>query len=49
MATVLVVYDSETGNTEKAARLVAEGVKEVERIECILKRVDDVSLDDLLK
>jgi len=49
MATVLVVYDSETGNTEKAARLVAEGVKEVEGIECILKRVDDVSLDDLLK
>jgi len=47
--TVLVVYDSETGNTEKAARLVAEGVREVEGIECILKRVDDVSLDDLLK
>ena len=49
MPTVLVVYDSETGNTEKAARLVAEGVREVEGIECILKRVDDVSLDDLLK
>ena len=49
MPTVLVVYDSKTGNTEKAANLVAEGVKEVEGVECVLKRVDDVSLDDLLK
>jgi len=49
MSTVLVIYDSKTGNTEKAARLVSEGVKEVEGIECALKRVDDVSLDDLLK
>jgi len=49
MPTVLVVYDSKTGNTEKTAKLVAEGVKEVEGVKCILKRVDDVSLDDLLK
>jgi len=48
MPTVLIVYDSRTGNTEKAAKLVAEGVKEVEEVDCILKRVDDVSLDDLL-
>jgi NAD(P)H dehydrogenase (quinone) len=48
MPTVLVVYDSKTGNTEKAARLVAEGVKEIEGIKCTLKRVDKVSLDDLL-
>ncbi|RJS90728.1 flavodoxin family protein [Candidatus Bathyarchaeota archaeon] len=48
MPTVLIVYDSRTGNTEKAAKLVAEGVKEVEGVDCILKRVDDVSLDDLL-
>ncbi|HIE18287.1 TPA: flavodoxin family protein [Candidatus Bathyarchaeota archaeon] len=49
MPTVLLVYDSKTGNTEKAARLVAEGVKEVKGVECILKRVDEVSLHDLLK
>ena len=49
MPTILVVYDSETGNTEKAARLVAEGVRNVEGVECQLKKVDDVSLDDLLK
>jgi len=47
MPTVLVVYDSRTGNTEKAAKLVAEGVEEVEGVRCVLKRVDDVSLDDL--
>jgi len=49
MPTVLVIYDSKTGNTEKAAKLVAEGVKGVEGVKCILKRVDDVSFDDLLK
>jgi len=49
MPTVLVVYDSETGNTEKVARLVTEGIKEIKEMECILKRVDDVSLDDLLR
>ena len=48
MPTVLIVYDSRTGNTERAAKLVAEGVKEVKGVDCILKRVDDVSLDDLL-
>jgi len=46
---VLVIYDSRTGNTEKVAALVAEGVKEVEGIDCVLKKVDYVSLDDLLK
>ena len=49
MPSILIVYDSKTGNTEKAAKLVAEGVKEIEGIECILKKVDDVSLDDLLR
>jgi len=48
MTKVLVVYDSGTGNTEKAAVLVAEGVKEVAGIDCILKKVDDTTLDDLL-
>ncbi|RLI41874.1 flavodoxin family protein, partial [Candidatus Bathyarchaeota archaeon] len=48
MPTVLIVYDSRTGNTERAAELVAEGVREVEGAKCIVKRVDDVSLDDLL-
>lgn len=48
MVRVLIVYDSRTGNTEKAAYLVAEGVKSVEGVDCIVKRVDNVTLDDLL-
>ena len=49
MPNVLIVYDSRSGNTEKAAVLVAEGVSQVEGTDCTLKRVDDVSLDDLSK
>jgi NAD(P)H dehydrogenase (quinone) len=49
MPSVLVIYDSQSGNTEKAAVLVAEGVKQIKGIDCVLKRIDEVSLDDLLK
>jgi NAD(P)H dehydrogenase (quinone) len=49
MPSVLVVYDSQSGNTEKAAVLVAEGAKQIKEIDCVLKRVDEVSLDDLSK
>ena len=48
MVMVLIVYDSRSGNTENAAFLVAEGVKKVKNVDCVVKRVDDVSLDDLL-
>jgi NAD(P)H dehydrogenase (quinone) len=47
MAKVLVVYDSETGNTEKMAFAVADGVKQVENVEVTMKKVDKASLDDL--
>ena len=49
MPDVLVVYDSRTGNTQKAATLVAEGVGQVKGVNCVLKRVDDVSVDDLMQ
>lgn len=48
MVSVLVIYDSRTGNTEKAAFLIAEGVKGVEGVDCVVKRVNEVNLDDLL-
>ncbi|MEM3700665.1 MAG: NAD(P)H-dependent oxidoreductase [Candidatus Bathyarchaeia archaeon] len=48
MAKVLVVYDSKTGNTEKMALAVAEGAKQVEGIEVVVKKADQTSLDDLL-
>jgi NAD(P)H dehydrogenase (quinone) len=49
MPSVLIIYDSQSGNTEKAAVLVAEGARQIKGINCLLKRVDEVSLDDLSK
>jgi len=48
MAKILIVYDSKTGNTEKMAFAVAEGAKQVEGIEVVVKRVEKASLEDLL-
>lgn len=43
---VLIVYDSKTGNTEKMAQAVAEGVKE-EKVDFEVKKVNDASVDML--
>lgn len=43
---VLIVYDSRSGNTEKMAHAVYDGVKE-EGVEAELKKVDAASVDDL--
>jgi len=48
MVNVLIIYDSRTGNTEKAAFLVAEGARKVEGVNCIVKRIDETTMDDLL-
>jgi NAD(P)H dehydrogenase (quinone) len=48
MARVLIVYDSQTGNTEKMAHAVAEGVKQVRGVDSEVKKVDRTSLDDLM-
>ncbi len=47
MAKLLVVYYSRTGNTEKMAKLIGEGVKE-EGVEVEVKKVEDVNAEDLL-
>ncbi|MDH7606924.1 MAG: NAD(P)H-dependent oxidoreductase [Candidatus Bathyarchaeota archaeon] len=49
MAKILIVYYSKTGNTEKMAYAVAEGAKQVEGVDVIVKKVDKTSLDDLLE
>jgi NAD(P)H dehydrogenase (quinone) len=41
------MYDSRSGNTEKMATAVLEGAKNVEGVEPVLKRIDDVRLEDL--
>jgi NAD(P)H dehydrogenase (quinone) len=46
--TVLIAYHSVSGNTEKMAQGVAEGVKAVSGTKVVLKRVGEVATDDLL-
>jgi len=45
---VLVMYHSRTGNTKALAEHVAEGVNSVDGIDCVLKPVSEVELEDLL-
>jgi NAD(P)H dehydrogenase (quinone) len=45
---ILIVYDSQTGNTEKMAQAVAAGVEEA-GVEPIVRKVDDSNVDELLR
>jgi NAD(P)H dehydrogenase (quinone) len=45
---VLIVYDSETGNTEKMAFAVAEGAKQVDEVSVTVKKAEQTKLEDLL-
>ncbi len=49
MLKILVLYHSQTGNTERMARAVAQGVEAVEGVEAVLKRASRAGLDDLLR
>jgi len=44
---ILVVYDSRTGNTEKMAHAVAEGVRGA-GVEPVVRKVDEANADELL-
>ena len=48
MAKILIVYHSQTGNTQKMAYAVAEGAKSIDAVEVILKKAGDATQDDLL-
>jgi len=48
MPSILVVYHSQTGNTERIARVVAQGAARIKNTEVILKKAVDTSLEDLL-
>lgn len=48
MTQVLVTYFSSTGNTKAMAEAVAEGVRSVEGVECVLKTVPKTTNDDWL-
>jgi len=47
LARILIVYDSRTGNTEKLAYAVANGVRRVSGVEVILKKARDVTPEDV--
>ncbi len=47
MAKVLILYYSSSGNTEKMARLVGEGVKS-EGLEAVVKKIEGVRPDEML-
>ena len=49
MARILIVYHSQTGNTEKMARAVEEGARGIENARVVLRKAGDASLDDLLQ
>lgn len=48
MTQVLVTYFSSTGNTKAMAEAVAEGVRAVDGVECVLKTVPKTTNDDWL-
>lgn len=48
MTQVLVTYFSSTGNTKAMAEAVAEGVRSVAGVECVLKTVPQTTNDDWL-
>jgi len=48
LARVLVVYDSETGHTEKMALAVAEGTRQVSEVDVVVKKVDAADNEDML-
>jgi flavodoxin len=43
---VLIVYDSKYGNTEKVAKLIAEGITSIEGHEVIVKNAKEVNLKE---
>ncbi|MFC1823494.1 flavodoxin family protein [Thermodesulfobacteriota bacterium] len=46
---ILVIYHSQTGNTEKMARHVAKGAGEIEGVNVVLKRATEAKLEDLME
>jgi multimeric flavodoxin WrbA len=48
MCTILVLYHSQTGHTERMAKAVAQGVDSIESCRAVLKKAGQAGLDDLL-
>jgi len=48
MTRILIIYHSQTGNTERMACAVADGARSVDHTEVILKRARDATVEDLI-
>jgi len=48
MAKILIVYHSQTGNTQKMAEALAEGARQIEGASVYLKKAGDTTAEDLL-
>lgn len=48
MTKVLIIYHSQTGNTEKMAKAIAEGAKRVSGTKVIFKKAAEATLEDLI-
>ena len=49
MCTILVVYHTQTGNTQRMAEAVAKGARSIENVHVVLKKAVDTGIDDLLQ
>ena len=49
MCSILILYHSQTGNTERMAENVAKGAGSIKNVETILKRASEATLKDLLE
>jgi NAD(P)H dehydrogenase (quinone) len=49
MAKILIIYDSRTGNTEKMARAVAKGARQIKDTKVNVKKVEETTVPDLPK
>ena len=48
MAKVLIIYHSQSGNTEEMAKAVAKGAKRLSETEVILKKATEATSEDLI-
>src|SRR5262245_37650332 len=46
---ILIAYHSRTGNTERMAVAVRDGAASVKEVEIVLRKVDEVTPDDIVK
>ncbi|HIJ20088.1 MAG TPA: flavodoxin [Deltaproteobacteria bacterium] len=49
MCTILVVYHSQTGRTEKMAQKVVEGAQSIQGVTVLCRKASEATLEDLLK